>query len=67
MERIDVSELKDFPQLTAETIRKKITFGWYQISQGISYLAEHFDRNGDYEVRITNKNVLWNDKLNSSF
>ena len=23
MERIDVSELKDFPQLTAETIRKK--------------------------------------------
>ena len=24
MERIDVSELKDFPQLTAETIRKKL-------------------------------------------
>ena len=37
-------------------IRKNITFGWYQINQGIGYLAEHFNLNGRYEIRIQNNN-----------
>ncbi len=51
-EKIDSVELTDFPKLSVEFIRKKITFGWYQISQALSYLAEHFDKNGDIEIRI---------------
>ena len=51
-EKIDSAELADFPKLSVEYIRKKITFGWYQINQALSYLAEHFDKNGDIEIRI---------------
>jgi len=51
-EKIDSVELTDFPKLSVEFIRKKITFGWYQINQALSYLAEQFDKNGDIEIRI---------------
>ena len=51
-EKLDSSELTDFPKLSAEVIRKTITFGWYQINQALSYLAEHFDKNGDLEMRV---------------
>ena len=51
-EKIDMSEVEDFPKMTADDIKKKITFGWYQINQALSYLAEHFDQNGDLEIRI---------------
>ena len=50
------NDLNDFPQIDVTEIRGKITFGWYQINQGLGYLAEHFDTNGNYEIRI-NKNV----------
>ena len=54
-ELLDTSTLNDFPKLPIEDIRKKITFGWYQINQALSYLAEHFDKNGDIEIRIEKK------------
>ena len=55
-EKIDESELIDFPKLSVEEIRKKITFGWYQINQTLGYLAEHFDKNGDIEIKIGKNN-----------
>jgi hypothetical protein len=51
-EQIDSSELADFPKLSVEVIRKTITFVWYQINQALSYLAEYFDKNGDFEIRV---------------
>ena len=51
-EKIDISELEDFPKMTADDTKKKITFGCYQINQALSYLAEHFDQKGDFEIRI---------------
>ena len=50
------NDLNDFPQIDVTEIRGKITFGLYQINQGLGYLAERFDTNGNYEIRI-NKNV----------
>ena len=26
--------------------------GWYQINQGLGYIAEHLNSNGNYEIRI---------------
>jgi hypothetical protein len=43
-EKIDSVEITDFPKLSVEFIRK-ITFGWNQINQALSYLAKHFDKN----------------------
>ena len=51
-EKIDSVDIADFPKLSVEYIRNKITFGWYQINQALSYLAEHFDKNGNFEIRI---------------
>ena len=56
LEKLNSIDLNDFPQFDVTEIRRKITFGWYQINQGLGYLAEHFDTNGNYEIRI-NKNV----------
>jgi hypothetical protein len=52
LERIDLAELLEFPKLSIEMIRKKITFGWYQINQCLGYISEHFDKKGDFEIRI---------------
>ena len=43
-------DFSDFPRLSYEDIRDHITFGFYQLNQGLSYLAEHFDINGDYQI-----------------
>ena len=55
-EKMDESELIDFPKLSVEEIRKKITFGWYQINQTLGYLAEQFDKIGDIEIKIGKNN-----------
>ena len=51
-QKIDEADLKDFPKLHVQEIRKTITFEWYQINQCMGYLTEHFDQNGDIEIQI---------------
>ncbi|RNA38856.1 disulfide-isomerase a6 [Brachionus plicatilis] len=41
-------------------LRKKITFGYYQLQQAYGYLSEHFDSNEDYEILVCNN--LTNDE-----
>ncbi|RNA07946.1 vacuolar sorting-associated 13c [Brachionus plicatilis] len=38
-----------FPKLDVEIIKKKITFGRYQLEQAYGYLAEHFESNEEYK------------------
>jgi hypothetical protein len=47
---LDANSIIDFPKIDLHIIKKSITFGWYQLNQGLSYLAEHFDVNGKYEI-----------------
>ena len=54
-EGMNLSDLNDFPKIDVQQIKSKITFGWYQIKQGFGYLAEHFDRNGNIEIRLDKK------------
>ena len=48
---ISLTNHDDFPKIDVQLIKSKITFGWYQIEQGFGYLAEHFDQEGDIEIR----------------
>ena len=48
---ISLTDHNDFPKIDVQLIKSKITFGWYQIEQGFGYLAEHFDQEGDIEIR----------------
>ncbi|CAF0993429.1 unnamed protein product [Brachionus calyciflorus] len=43
--KIEDFEIQEFPGLNLDTIRKKITFGNYQLKQAYDYLAEHFEIN----------------------
>ncbi|CAF1052181.1 unnamed protein product [Brachionus calyciflorus] len=52
--KIDDYKLDGFPKFDVEMIRKKITFGYYQIEQAYGYLSEHFDSNEDYEMLVSN-------------
>jgi hypothetical protein len=49
---IDVSDMNDFPRFTHDQIYKNITLGPYQLEQAFAYLAEHFDNNGDLEIKV---------------
>ena len=49
---MDSNDLTVFPHIDVLDIRKRITFGWYQINQGLGYIAEHLNSNGNYEIRI---------------
>lgn len=53
--KIENFEIQGFPKLDLDTIRKKITFGNYQLEQAYGYLAEHFESNEDYELLISDK------------
>ena len=49
-------------------IRSSITFGWYQLNQGLGYLGEHLSKNGRYEFRVeTHINIVKDDYNNDSF
>ncbi|CAF0826320.1 unnamed protein product [Brachionus calyciflorus] len=52
--KIDNYKLDGFPKFEVEMIRKKITFGYYQIEQAYGYLSEHFGSNEDYEMLVSN-------------
>ena len=49
---LDSSAIIDFPRLDVHQIRSSITFGWYQLNQGLGYLGEHLSKNGRYEFRV---------------
>lgn len=51
--RIDANEILDFPKLTIETIKSKITLGSYQIKQALGYIGEHFNENGKYLIYLS--------------
>jgi hypothetical protein len=64
-EPIDACNLKDFPRLELEVIRKELTFGNYQLKNALSYLAEHFNKNDNIELLVSkecisdrNKHIL---------
>lgn len=48
-EKINESELNDFPELTENELRD-LTMGVYQLKQARCYTDEHFDENGQYEI-----------------
>jgi hypothetical protein len=43
-------EFVNFPKLSVETMQNEITYGSYQLSHSLSYLAEHFNQNGSYLI-----------------
>ena len=49
---INSTEINDFPRLSLDTIKMKITLGSYQIKMSKSYLAEHLKQNGKYTIYI---------------
>jgi hypothetical protein len=64
-EPIDACNLKDFPRLELEVIRKELTFGNNQLKNALSYLAEHFNKNDNIELLVSkecisdrNKHIL---------
>ncbi|RNA13597.1 vacuolar sorting-associated 13c [Brachionus plicatilis] len=58
--KIENIQFDGFPKLDIEIIRKKITFGYYQLEQAYGYLSEHFESNGDYQFLVSNN--MENDK-----
>jgi hypothetical protein len=57
-DKIDASKVDDFPNLPLELLKKRITFGSYQLKQSLSYLAEHLNNNGKYEILINRQNSI---------
>ncbi|CAF0904683.1 unnamed protein product [Brachionus calyciflorus] len=53
--KIEDFEIQGFPRLDLDTIRKKITFGNYQLEQAYGYLAEHFEINDHYALLISER------------
>ncbi|CAF1094076.1 unnamed protein product [Brachionus calyciflorus] len=51
LENLD-EELVEFPKLSLECINSKITFGLYQLSHSLSYLAENFKKHGKCQTSI---------------
>ena len=49
-QRLTENDLDDFPKIDVQLIKTYITFGWYQLSQGLGYLSEHFESNHGYEI-----------------
>jgi hypothetical protein len=41
--KLNANNLNDFPRIELQSIKTYITFGWYQLKQGLGYLAEHFE------------------------
>lgn len=55
--RIDIDDIVDFPILTIDDIKTKITLGSYQIKQALSYIAENFVSKGRYLVYMSKVNL----------
>ena len=51
-DKLDASDVMDFPKLDVESVKTHITLGNYQLSQAKSYIGEHLDKNGDYRIMI---------------
>ena len=49
-QRLTENDLDDFPKFDVQLIKTYITFGWYQLSQGLGYLSEHLESNHGYEI-----------------
>ena len=58
---IEAFELEDFPKLTQKQLIVDIAHGTYQLAQSFSYLAEHFNTNGKYQIFIEKDIELTND------
>ena len=51
-EKLTVSSISDFPRLGREAIQSEITFGSYQLEQGMGYLTEHNSEKGSIQILI---------------
>lgn len=51
-DKLDASDVVDFPMLVEQDIKTHITLGTYQLSQAKSYIAEHLNVNGDYQIMV---------------
>ena len=51
------TELADFPKLSIERMQNEITFGSYQLSHSLSYLAEQFAKNDIFSL-FSSKHTL---------
>lgn len=60
--KIENFQIQGFPKLDVEIIRKKITFGRYQLEQAYGYLAEHFESNEEYQFLACENLITEDDK-----
>lgn len=51
-DKLDALDVLDFPILVEQDIKTHITLGTYQLSQAKSYIAEHLNENGDYQIMV---------------
>lgn len=51
-DKLDASDVMDFPKLDKESVKTHITLGNYQLSQAKGYIGEHLDKNGDYRIMV---------------
>ena len=54
---VNTLELFDFPSFDLSDIKTHITLGSYQLEQSYSYLHEHFNKNGEHSMLISD-NIL---------
>lgn len=67
---IDLKEnnITDFPKLSLEEIYREITFGIYQLKQGLQYIKQHVKQNdGKYRISIYSKDAYIRAKIQSRF
>ena len=55
--KINAADIADFPKMDRLCIVKNITLGSYQLKQSLSYLAEHLNQNGKYEILVAKENL----------
>jgi hypothetical protein len=58
-------ELASFPRLSLDCLKNEVTFGSYQLKHSLSYLAEHFDIYGRYQVFLFNQPLNDGTKITS--
>ncbi|CAF0897886.1 unnamed protein product [Brachionus calyciflorus] len=65
-EFIDIEKanfFNDFPKLSYNEILENITLVSYHLKQSLSYLAEHFDNNGKFKMKIKAKKIVLSSNL----
>ena len=55
MEKIADTKLDNFPELTEDKLRD-LTMGICQLKQAISYMDDHVDKKGSYEIMADKEN-----------